>query len=960
MSKIQKVAVYDARLIQDEPVYAVQKGALSVSVASFAAISASASQLTFQILVPSLNVFVDRKIQLNTPLSWNANVFYTGPHQQSHFAWFTIAFTPVAGQTDYTGVTFTTIGGASVPNVPQQGIPVLYVSTGVVQYGTTLLAANISGATMTLSRAPTGTTATTLLFATPVVWDVPDIAMSSGGSFDGGYSGISSEGPGAALGYCTAVGPKDLSYCSFPVQSALTNMTATLNDCTVTTNGDTLREQLMLTQTPENFKQRTTPTNMDSFAWGRDDANNNSGNFSSYGVTNNYGDIPNGAFPTTWNSNPGCSVPLQSPQTSLAPGQGVGTYPFLNAGSTVYGFYTGLLTQGTSGVGFYVQQLASQVTGAVTTPTLVPVINNQPVWTTGFAGGDLFGWTVGATTGTNAFGTTLPAAQFTIPISSNILTLCTAVSPYSMIGARLYDAGAATGWNYQAAPAALTTTGSQTGGVYGIVSSLITGELGQPGSTYGLTLSLSANVGTGKRVWGLSGGCPIQQPLPVFGTVNVVEPLIISPLIWADSAEFQSVGLYGMTNMSFVMNFAATLGTTQAVLNPYGGIGALAASATPYWLDNLKIASSNFGNIVRSSNIRSCISDLQFATQTTGLSGPWTGTNISNGALTSTPTLYATFLTPSPDTPLPALSTVPYVEFPRYLKTDTVSMNSTAPVVTSQTISLTSIPDYVMIYIKPATRGPSQLDQYLPVSRVSVTFDNYSNLCSGFQQFNLYESAVAAGLPMDWHQWRGFTQGNTPSIAIGGNVDAASQTYTQSGFTQLSGGPILLRMGHDITLQPGLAPGCLGNFSFQVTLTVDNSKGYFSYIGSSGVVLTIIAINSGFFETVRGQSAIRKTILDMADVEAATPDSGISKTHLNRMIGRGWGSSMSNMMSKGLSHLKKAKEVNDRFHLTDLARTYGGDTGRALANGADQVMSYADGMGSGHHKRHRGSGIAGL
>jgi hypothetical protein len=40
MSKILKVAVTDARLMQEEPAYAVQKGALSVSVAPFSAISA--------------------------------------------------------------------------------------------------------------------------------------------------------------------------------------------------------------------------------------------------------------------------------------------------------------------------------------------------------------------------------------------------------------------------------------------------------------------------------------------------------------------------------------------------------------------------------------------------------------------------------------------------------------------------------------------------------------------------------------------------------------------------------------------------------------------------------------------------------------------------------------------------------------------------------------------------------
>lgn len=58
---ILKQAVYDARIVQPEQMrYAVEKGGLSVSNAPFRAVSASTSQLSFQINVPSQNVFVDR------------------------------------------------------------------------------------------------------------------------------------------------------------------------------------------------------------------------------------------------------------------------------------------------------------------------------------------------------------------------------------------------------------------------------------------------------------------------------------------------------------------------------------------------------------------------------------------------------------------------------------------------------------------------------------------------------------------------------------------------------------------------------------------------------------------------------------------------------------------------------------------------------------------------------------
>jgi hypothetical protein len=439
--------------------------------------------------------------------------------------------------------------------------------------------------------------------------------------------------------------------------------------------------------------------------------------------------------------------------------------------------------------------------------------------------------------------------------------------------------------------------------------------------------------------------------MPVFGSVSVVEPLVISPLIWADSAEFQTVGLYGMTNMQFVLNFAS-LGTCFAARNFVGStaitLSSAAQASIPYWVDDMTRQTNNTGNILRSSNLRTIISDLAFSSSQNQY-GPW-----------QNPTLYVGFLTPGPDVTLPLVSTVPYVEFPRYVKTESVPTFTSSQVFSTNTISLTSIPDMIMVYVKPATKGPSSLDTYIPIQNVTVTFDNFSNLCSGFQQFNLYESAVAAGLPMDWHQWRGHTQAAYPSLARAAstpNSQAVTQAaqYKQTGFTQLSGGPILLRMGHDITLSPGLAPGCLGNYSIQVNLTSYNPYGYFDSVTSA--TTTLIAINTGFFETVRGQSAIRKTILNSADVEAATPEGGVTKTHLNRMVGRGFFSGISTGIGKALSVANKANEINQKYGLSKLAEQAGipgaAMAGRALEYGAKGNNMYNQMGGSGPMKRAR-------
>jgi len=649
-------------------------------------------------------------------------------------------------------------------------------------------------------------------------------------------------------------------------------------------------------------------------------------------VVNALGDIPNGAYPTTWFSDATQSAPLASVAATPIKVGTTTSFPYLavpTTGANLVGSFglessTGGYAAGSAGVGWYIATPSTEVSlGAVPQypQVIVPFVNNQPVWTTGFPGGDLI---------CNGNAKTTVAAFSVVAGLAPVLTLLQDVPPYCMIAARLY-----------------TVVDSGTAGtappVLGWISSLLSGSLGQIGSTY----SIVASTGfTATDTLCLSAGWQVQNgPMPVYGAVSVVEPLVISPLVWADSAEFQTVGLYGMTNMQFVLNFS-TLGTVFAALNAGASISVAAKSTPPYWVDDMTRPTTNTGNILRSSNVRTVISDLKFG-QSSNQYGPW-----------GKPTLYCGFLTPGPDITLPLVSTVPYVEFPRYVKTDSWSGFSGSQTCSTNTISLTSIPDMIMLYVKPATKGPSQLDTYIPIQNIAVTFDNFSNLCSGFQQFNLYESAVAAGMPLDWHQWRGYTQAGYPSVArVTANNKALTEvaTYRQTGATQLSGGPILLRMGHDITLSPGLAPGCLGNYSIQINAQTSNPYGYFDSITST--TITLVAINTGFFETVRGQSAIRKTILNSADVEAATPEEGVTKTHLNRMVGRGnWLSGASTAVMKGLSLANKANDLNKKYNLSGIAEKAGipgaAMAGRALSY-APQAQQLAGQFGMGSGKRPR-------
>ena len=66
---IEKLAVFDDRIIQTRPKYAVEKGALSLTNSPFSAISQTQSQHTYNIYVPSENVYVARD------MDWSSTVF---------------------------------------------------------------------------------------------------------------------------------------------------------------------------------------------------------------------------------------------------------------------------------------------------------------------------------------------------------------------------------------------------------------------------------------------------------------------------------------------------------------------------------------------------------------------------------------------------------------------------------------------------------------------------------------------------------------------------------------------------------------------------------------------------------------------------------------------------------------------------------------------------------------------
>ena len=224
------------------------------------------------------------------------------------------------------------------------------------------------------------------------------------------------------------------------------------------------------------------------------------------------------------------------------------------------------------------------------------------------------------------------------------------------------------------------------------------------------------------------------------------------------------------------------------------------------------------------------------------------------------------------------------MEFPRYISAgqgQALAPGASAQL-QSQTITLPTIPDLLIIYVKPvggytipavgqSTSAGSlqsdyqQGDWYLSIGSptagstvnyrpLNINFDNFSGLLSSVTVQELYNMSVKNGLDMDWAAWSGLGVDSngahiTPNTATPGTVGLT--TRAQGGKVPLVGSILVLKPSQDITLQSGQAPSLVGNFTLQFNLQVWNQSDF-----TVTPQLYVITANSGFFESIRGMATI--------------------------------------------------------------------------------------------------------
>lgn len=312
-----------------------------------------------------------------------------------------------------------------------------------------------------------------------------------------------------------------------------------------------------------------------------------------------------------------------------------------------------------------------------------------------------------------------------------------------------------------------------------------------------------------------------------------VEPLMLSPFIFGGNYDFNSQGFVGLNSLNIVANIDSSL-----------------------------------------RRFFSCRPATGATTRTVALS------------LRSNPfdaSLLLNFLTTQPTDLVKAKNIISYLDYPRYL---TGTANTTpipagaTQTITCQNIQLNQVPDLFLISVRRPMSQQTVFDSasFLPITGVSVNFNNSSGLLSSASTEDLWRISRRNGSQQSWLEFSG-----SASFARLPAVSATAEPLS----VPTTGSLLVLSPPYDLSLPAYLSSGSLGQFSFQINITVRNNQ--VDRTGA-GVQITpevcIIAVNSGLFTTIAGNSAVYTGILTKQMVlDVQQSGDAIDKAEVERMVG---------------------------------------------------------------------------
>ena len=257
------------------------------------------------------------------------------------------------------------------------------------------------------------------------------------------------------------------------------------------------------------------------------------------------------------------------------------------------------------------------------------------------------------------------------------------------------------------------------------------------------------------------------------------------------------------------------------------------------------------------------------------------------------------YATPKINQLLPATNCHPYCQFlDNHMTTFTLANNNVAQQLQSQAFSLNMIPDGVFICVKKkqGSQTINDPDFYLPIEGVNITFNNVTGILSTARKEELFARTVKNGVHQSYLQFREsmnvFSSGASQSVRTVGSL-------------------LYLKFGFDINLpEVYSAPGAIGQYMMQYTLTVKNNTG--GVINSGDYDLETIFVNSGNAVLQRGTCSTYIGLLTKEIILNTLQQPQYSRSDVQRLVGGGFFDTLKNIASKVVSVAKplvKAAEM---------------------------------------------------
>jgi hypothetical protein len=176
---------------------------------------------------------------------------------------------------------------------------------------------------------------------------------------------------------------------------------------------------------------------------------------------------------------------------------------------------------------------------------------------------------------------------------------------------------------------------------------------------------------------------------------------------------------------------------------------------------------------------------------------------------------------------------------PKLIGTKTLTFNN---------IQLGCIPSKILIFVKKPNATTYDSNSFMAITKLQMTFANKSGLLSSATQVDLYNMSVKNGLQMNFYEFSG------KGIS---NDSAGSPVVVPT-----TGSILVIDPAIDLSIDPEYSNMSQGQFSVTFTIDVLNQ----TKDDMEGPTMYMICVNSGLFQTERGQSKFNIGMLSQQQV----------------------------------------------------------------------------------------------